>query len=105
MEVEGETLRGALAITRDVSERGILIATSERGAIGSDVHVRCKLPDGQEVEVEGVIVRQETSAEDPRGMWRYQIAVEFDQPVPELASALDALVASGQAKRVESELP
>lgn len=104
MELSGETIHGPIAVSRDLSEKGILVASTDKPEVGADVKVTFRLPgkDKTQYTVEGVIVRVERNREDPKGLWRYQIAVQFDEPRPEFESTLERLCDEGEATRLET---
>ncbi len=58
--------------------------------VGSSVRLTLELgpkhPDG--INIQGRIVRFEENRKDPRGLWPYSAAVQFDAPVPELEEQL-----------------
>jgi len=93
LEIESETTTREVAISRDVSQKGILLATPSRVAVGAEVRVKFTLsdPDPVEHEVEGVIVRVERNDQDPHALWRYKVAVQFDDELPDLENALAIL--------------
>ena len=89
LEVREDEDRRVVAITRDMSERGIRIATAERLEIGQSVRLTFTLEatGGTEQTVEGVIVRVEPQGGGPN-LWRYQAAIRFDDSHPDLENLL-----------------
>lgn len=91
MQVQSAERGRWLAMTRNMSESGALLATASRLAVGEPVTLIFKLgaEDESERELAGTIVRVERNVEDPGGFWPHRVAVEFEQPVPELARAIE----------------
>ena len=89
-------LKDHLAISRDVSSRGIQLSAATDLEPGSHVTISFRvLPDDEELcFVEGTVVRVEGNTDDPDGLWPLRIAVEFDQPVPDLDRQLAAAAES-----------
>ena len=92
MQFTAGTLREHLAISRDVSSRGIQLSAARNLEPGSRVTITFRvLPDDASVRyVEGTVVRVEENSDDPDGLWPLRIAVEFDQEVPDLEAQLAA---------------
>lgn len=93
LDVQSERSERTVAITQDVSGKGMLVATPSKLSVGSEVRVKFKLPGPVEIEheLEGVIVRVEKNDYDRRELWRYRVAIEFDDPRPELETVLKLL--------------
>jgi hypothetical protein len=93
LEIESETTTRQIAVSKDVSQKGILVAMPSKVEVGAEVKVTFKLPGlvPIEHELEGVIVRVERNADDPKAMWRYQVAIQFDDEMPGLETALTVL--------------
>jgi hypothetical protein len=93
LDVKTERSERTVAITQDVSEKGMLVATPSKLSVGAEVRVSFKLPGPVEIEhvLEGVIVRVEKNDYDRRELWRYRVAIEFDDPLPELETVLKHL--------------
>lgn len=74
------------AVCHDVSAGGIALSGSEKLRVGSIVTVvfRIAPDDPAERRVKGKVVRVDGLDDGPRTVWRYRMAVEFDEPVPEL---------------------
>ena len=66
-------------VTRDVSERGLLIATRSRFIVGDRIEVAVHGATGVVKANARVIRVQETPPEEP---WRYRVALELDEPIP-----------------------
>jgi hypothetical protein len=83
-----------IAVNRDISAGGMLIALSARLELGAAVEVRFSVPtanDGERV-LRGKVVRIEDNTEDPDGMWPYRMAVAFDDTDPDLIPVLENAV-------------
>jgi hypothetical protein len=83
-------LRDHLAISRDVSSRGMQLSAATDLEPGSRVTVSFRvMPDDSKVRsVEGKVVRVEDNTDDPDGLWPLRVAVEFDEPIPDLERQL-----------------
>lgn len=95
--VEGRTPR--TAITKDISELGLLLLTRADFAPGDGVVLRI-YPPGDEmrsVDVPGKVVRLEELADEEKGIWRHKVAFAFDEAQPALAQEF-AQFAAEQAK-------
>ena len=84
---DGSTWPGVI---HDVSERGALAVTAATFKIKVRVTVRFHLPPDSNVErsLEGEIARVGVNGADPDSLWKKAIAVQFDEPIPDL----DALI-------------
>jgi len=83
--VKVDALREGLAITHDASSRGVLMLTASKLTEGSSVEISLKFPNEPVPKrVTGRVVRVEDNAADPHGLWPHRMAVEFDEPVPDL---------------------
>lgn len=72
------------AMTRDVSRTGALLATPSRLQIGEKATLI--FHDGEKQRsVAARVVRLELNRNDMSGIWRYFVAVEFTQPLPDEA--------------------
>ncbi len=88
----------AVAVTQDVSRSGMLMASASELVVGAEVTVTFRVVpvDGALREVRGTIVRLARNQNDPAGPWPHKVAVEFDEPLPELEPMLQA---ASEAKR------
>jgi len=95
--VEGATPR--TAITKDISEIGLLLLTRADLNCGESVVVKI-YPPGDEmrsVDVPGKVVRLEELADEEKGIWRNKVAFAFDKAQPDIAREFEKLAAE-QAK-------
>jgi hypothetical protein len=95
--VEGTTPR--TAITKDISELGLLLLTRAKLDMAQHVELKIYLP-GEEmrsVQVGGKVVRCEQLSSEEKGIWRDKVAFSFDERQPELAQEFETLAAE-QAK-------
>jgi hypothetical protein len=77
------------AVSRNVSPRGLMMAVGPKLKVGDPLTVTFRVkPDTPEVSVSGKITRVLENAEDPRGYWPHQVAVEFEEAQPELEALL-----------------
>jgi hypothetical protein len=90
VQFEAGTRRGRIAVSHDVSARGILLSAATDLEPGAEVSITFRvLPDDPEDRtVRGRVVRVEPNADDPDGLWPLRVAVEFDQPEPDLERQL-----------------
>jgi len=90
LEIEEQASRVEVAVSRNISGSGMLVAAAQSLAVGAPVTVTFRLPgpDARERQVEGVIVRCENNDSDPEGLWPYRIAVQFDDPLTEVEELL-----------------
>ena len=100
LPVRVEELSEGMAVTHNASGRGALIVTASVLDVGSPVTITFAIPpDGNEEKtVHGRVVRVEPNRDDPEGLWRHRLAVEFDEPVPDLEAVLTQLSDRGIAK-------
>ncbi len=80
-----------LAVSRNISASGVLVVVGATLEVGGRVELKLQVPGEDDEELSGEIVRVEVNAEDPDGLWRYQLAIRFDQPVPQLIPAFERL--------------
>ena len=85
-----------LAVSRDISVKGALVIAGAQLEPGSRVEMTVSVPGGDDQQVGGVIVRVEPNQEDPDGLWRYRLAIDFDRALPQLEEAFQRLE-SGRA--------
>lgn len=99
LPVRIEELDEGLAVSHNASGRGMLLVTATTLAVGSQVSIVVQLPpEGTaEKKVTGHVVRVEQNRDDPEGIWPHRVAVEFDEPVAELETALAGLAEAGIA--------
>jgi hypothetical protein len=90
--LDGEGQDGGVAVAQDVSSSGMLMASADELIVGAEVTVTFRVVpvDGELREVRGTIVRLLKNAGDPAGPWPHKVAVEFDEPLPDLEPVLHA---------------
>jgi hypothetical protein len=95
--VSGTTPR--TAITKDISELGLLLLTRAKLDVGQTVDVRIYLPGDEmrSVVVSGKVVRLEQLADEEKGIWRDKVAFCFESAQPDLAKEFEELAVE-QAK-------
>lgn len=91
MRLEAGTEGEWLALSRNMSQSGALVAASPELKVGQSVTLTFQgMPvDEEERRVEGTIVRVEPNAEEQNTYWPHRVAVEFGEPVPELEPLLE----------------
>lgn len=87
----GDDDDGRVVLSRNLSQRGLLLTGPERLAVGMPVTLEFKVL-GETRRIQGTIVRT-TEGEDD--MYPYRMGVEFDDPVPELQALLEDAVSRG----------
>jgi hypothetical protein len=88
-----ETGRGDVwAVARDAAPGGILISSAGALAVGTDVTVAFRVApdDATEKRVLGKVVRLEPHRNDGGGAWPHRIAIEFNEPLPELEAIFES---------------
>lgn len=87
-----------LGVCYDVSKTGILVSTATQVEQGAEVRVTLRIPPQDPIErtVRGRVVRSGRNEDDPDGIWRFRIALEFEEPIPELEGLLDEIVGSSR---------
>lgn len=96
MRFDTETSGQGVAVSHNISTTGVLMATAgtlDEGATVT-VHFQISPRDPSEHRIEGRIIRIEPNAADPHGLWPMRVAVEFQNPLPELESVLMDLEAA-----------
>ncbi len=78
------------AITYDVSASGLAMACPGRLEVGVRVQLRFRVAESDEARsIAAQILRVEEN-DDEHGPWRFRMAVQFDEPQPELEGLLEA---------------
>jgi hypothetical protein len=100
LPVRVEELPEGMAVTHNASGGGVMLVSASVLEVGAPVTITFQIPpDGRSAKtVHGRVVRVEPNREDPDGIWRHQLAVEFDEAVPELEAILADLAGRGIAK-------
>jgi hypothetical protein len=79
-----------IAVSQNVSQSGMLVASVGAIAEGAAVTVRFRIPpDPEEHEARATVVRSEPNERDPDGLWPYRVAVAFEDVRPELEPLLE----------------
>lgn len=91
MRFEDGSGTGTQAISRNVSKRGMLMATAQELEIGTEVTLvfRTSLADPTEHKVAGKIVRAMANDDDPEGLWPHWVAIDFALPADELEHLIE----------------
>jgi hypothetical protein len=92
VRLDAEELGECMGVTKNVSERGVLLCSAEKFVVGAPVTIEVHLEPGRQEprRVPGTIVRLTPNEEDPAGLWPYKMAVEFDDPDPVVVHHLEA---------------
>lgn len=93
-EVVVEPGTARIAITKDISDTGLLLLTRATLTEGQLVTLRIYRPADEDhpLELSGRVVRREQLSRQEIGTWRDKVAFAFDQPQAELAAEFAALV-------------
>jgi PilZ domain len=90
--VKVDALREGIAVTHDASNTGVLMVTASTLEPGAPVTITLRTPDKQQTRrLNGKVVRVEVNTEDPHGLWPHRMAIEFEEPVPDLEWMLSQL--------------
>jgi hypothetical protein len=85
-----------LAVSRNISGSGALLIAGASLDPGARVELVLQVPGTDDRHLGGEIVRVETNEDDPDGLWRYRLAVRFDDEVPQLVPHFEALEAKSR---------
>jgi hypothetical protein len=93
-EVVVEPGTARIAITKDISDSGLLLLTRATLTEGQLVTLRIYRPADEDhpLELGGRVVRREPLSRQEIGTWREKVAFAFDKPQAELAEEFAALV-------------
>lgn len=72
---------GRHGVTRDLSEKGLLIVTPSTFKRGDRVQVKVHA-GGEDVAVSGQVMRVDENPISSPELWRWRIGVELDSPLP-----------------------
>lgn len=78
-------------MSKDASEGGMFLSSSEPLAVGGAVRVTFTVIESgspRTYEAAATIVRMEPNVDDPDGLWPFRVAVRFEAPIPGLAATL-----------------
>jgi hypothetical protein len=87
-------------VTRNASDKGLLIVTPSRFAEGDRLDVSVYLR-GAAAKVTGHVVRVDVNPATSNELWRYRLAVALDEPLP--ADLLDDASTAARAARDGAE--
>lgn len=85
---DGEVI---LAISRDVSEVGVLLVAAAAPTLGAKVTLTMQLPGDATRTIDGTIVRVDPNTADLEGLWRHRVAVELAERVDGLEPLLEEI--------------
>jgi Tfp pilus assembly protein PilZ len=90
----------ALGVVHNASRRGMLMMATMPFEVGDQLELSIQNPKTSEtVVIPGKVVRVGPNQGDPDGMWRYAVALEFDEP----QDALEQLVRELSGKSGDDE--
>jgi hypothetical protein len=84
LPVRVDGIEAGIAVTHNASQNGLLIVTATEAEIGTNVTVSFHVPGGREHTAVGKVVRSGRNDDDPEGLWPYAMAVEFEDPLPDV---------------------
>lgn len=94
MKLEAPSVEDGVAVSRNVSDTGLLMVAATRLEVGAAITVTFRLTkDVPEQTYEAKIVRCDRNPE-PAGLWPFRIAVEFVEPHSDLEELLRELEAA-----------
>jgi hypothetical protein len=82
VRIDGES--AGLAVTHNTSQTGAMMVTASTYEAGAAVRVTFEFPEGGALEVAARVVRSGPNPDDPNGLWPYSLALEFEEPQPDL---------------------
>jgi hypothetical protein len=96
VQVSGDEIEGAIGVSKNASEGGVLISATGPLDIGARVTLTFTLigtdgKDPTEHAIPGTIVRVDPNVDDPDGAFPFRIAAKFDQPLVGLGNVLAAM--------------
>ena len=96
-----DALKEGVAVSHNVSRRGLLMVTASTVEIGASIAVTFRIPPDapEERTVLGRVIRVERNEVDPLGLWPHRMAIQFDDAVPELEPLLEEAEPSDEAAR------
>lgn len=88
--IQGEAEISRLAVGHDMSQKGTMLVTRAKLEAGAAVRLFVRIPPDskQEHEIGAKVVRTALNDADPDGLWPFRLALEFDEPYPEIESLL-----------------
>ena len=91
LPVRVDALKEGMAVSHNISRRGLLMVTASTLEVGAMITVTFRIPADapDERTVVGRVIRVEKNEVDPMGLWPHRMAVQFDEPVPELEPLLE----------------
>lgn len=72
---------GRHGVTRDLSEKGLLVVTPSHFVKGDRLKITVHAADGG-VDVEGRVARVDENPISSPELWRYRVGIELDGPLP-----------------------
>ncbi len=80
-DIDSESNSARLGLTQDVSRSGVMLLTLSPYGVGKRIKIRIVI-DEDDVTVRVAQVVREKNVDD-RGMWQCEIAVEFEEQLPD----------------------
>lgn len=96
VELSSSTKPQRCGVTRNASERGLLIVTPSRFQEGDDIEVSVHLRE-ESARRRGRVVRVAVNSLASNELWRYRMAVELEEPLP--ARLLEGAVEAARARK------
>jgi hypothetical protein len=100
LPVRVDALAEGVGVSHNISTRGLLMVTASVVEIGALISVTFRIPSDapEERTVVGRVIRVERNDADPLGLWPHRMAIEFDEPVPELEPLLEEAESPSSAR-------
>ncbi|MCP4680294.1 MAG: PilZ domain-containing protein [Deltaproteobacteria bacterium] len=80
-DIDSDSNSARLGLTQDISQSGVLLLTLSPYGVGKRIKLRIVIEENDVTERVAKVVR-ETDV-DNRGMWQCEVAVEFEEQLPD----------------------
>jgi hypothetical protein len=94
-----------LAVTYDVSEKGVLFLAATEVGVGARVTLSLDVPGSEPprtLVATGTVVHCSPNAADPDGLWRHRVGVALDETLGELRRLVDDLAGPPRSQPASS---
>ncbi len=77
-------------MAQNISENGVLLVSRTPLPVGDSVHLSMHVDPANEPPwmLGGRVVRSQPNGADPHGLWPHKVAIEFNEPYPELVDSV-----------------
>ena len=80
-DIDSDSNSARLGLTQDVSRSGVMLLTLSPYGVGKRIKLRIVIEEDDVTERVAKVVREEDV--DNRGMWQCEVAVEFEEQLPD----------------------